>query len=255
MSGYPSNTPIIPTGSDDPRKQAQQPIESSDRGLKIGNYELSNQQLGLAGGLLGTAAAIGIGAFAIDKYHDSKENKAEIEWGAQNWEQEAHRRQGQYLEAIKENKPLPPLTWVLTEGNSIPQGAIVGGQESDGTPLYIARAYYQQGVHIGKVSAKLKDGCRIPYGGKELSVQKYEILLGYQDKVRWVDAEGKLRNTQSYKLVEGGREADGTPLYIGQAHLHGSVVPGKVGEQIEGCLVPYDGDEKKEKHYRFLVEA
>ncbi|KAI8820723.1 uncharacterized protein EV422DRAFT_529892 [Fimicolochytrium jonesii] len=252
--GYPAHN-VVPQGSDDPRKQMLSEGEATDRGLKIGNFELSNSQLAVGGGLLGTAAAIGVGAFAFDKYQDSKENKAEQEWGAQNWEQDAHRRQGEYLEAVKANKTLPPVQWVLTEGNSIPQGAIPGGKDVDGTTLYIARAFHNGGVHIGKASSKLKDGAHISYSGKEIAVQKYEILLGFENAVRWIDGEGRL-NKRDYKMVEGGRESDGTPIYIGQAHLHGAVTPGKVGESIEnGCSVAFDDDEKFEKHYRFLTYA
>ncbi|KAJ1340387.1 hypothetical protein BSLG_004980, partial [Batrachochytrium salamandrivorans] len=38
---------------------------------------------------------------------------------------------------------LSPVTWVGTLGNSIPANAIVGGQEADGLPLYIARGWIE----------------------------------------------------------------------------------------------------------------
>ncbi|TPX68066.1 hypothetical protein SpCBS45565_g03352 [Spizellomyces sp. 'palustris'] len=248
QQGYGSIPAVVPENSNDPRKQQKE-------GFNIGGFHISDDQMKIGGGILGTAAAVGIGAFAWDKYNDAKEDKAETAWGSSNWEQDARRRQGEYLEAIKNNRPLPPVTWILTDGNNIPQGAIRGGQESDGTPLYIARAYYDKGVHIGKISKDMKDGARIAYGGKEVTVPKYEILLGYENAVKWVDGEGHLKNVQGLKLVEGGRESDGRPLYIAQAHIKNSVQPAKVAEHLDGAFVPYGGDEKKEKHYRYLVYA
>ncbi|KAI8922354.1 hypothetical protein DFJ77DRAFT_446289 [Powellomyces hirtus] len=249
--GNVHDAPAVPLNSDDPRKQVQ---GGGDRGFNLGGHEFTNQQLGIAGGILGTATAIGLGAFAYDKYNDSKEQAAEDEWGFKNWEADAHRRQGEYLEAVKANKDLPKLTWVLTDANNIPQGAIRGGQESDGTPLYIARAFHEQGVHIGTASANFKDGAHIAYNGKQIEVPKYEILLGYESAVRWVDGQGPLKNLVG-KPVEGGREPDGTPIYIGQGHLKNSVRPGKVGANYDGCLIAYDNDEEKERNYRYLVYA
>ncbi|KAI9097425.1 hypothetical protein DFS34DRAFT_580754 [Phlyctochytrium arcticum] len=210
--------------------------------------------LKIGGGILGTAAAIGIGAFAFDKYKDSKEEKEEIAWGATNWETDARRRQGEYLEAIKANKSLPPVQWVLTDGANIPQGAISGGQDRDGTPLYIARAYYDKAVHVGKISKNMSDGCRIAVDGKERVVNKYEILLGYENAVRWVDCSGELRD-DGLRLVEGGREEDNRPIYIAQAHLKSSVVPGKCGKHLRGAYVAFDGDEENERSYRVLTYA
>ncbi|TPX57399.1 hypothetical protein PhCBS80983_g03850 [Powellomyces hirtus] len=241
-------TQVVPQNSNDPRKQQQD-------GFSIGGMNVSDDALKIGGGILGTAAAVGIGAFAWDKYSDAKEDKAELEWGYANWEKDARRRQGEYLEAIKNNANLPPLTWVLTEGNNIPQGAIRGGQDADGSPFYIGRAYAKRGVHIGKVSANLRDGCHVSCDGDDVAVMKYEILLGFENAVRWIDGSGKLDNIGGYKMVEGGRDPDGSVLYIGQCHRKGSVVPGKVSEAFKGCYIAWDGDSENENNYRFLVYA
>ncbi|KAI8827136.1 uncharacterized protein EV422DRAFT_512791 [Fimicolochytrium jonesii] len=243
-----TNIQVVPANSNDPRKQSQD-------GFNIGGLHISDDELKIGGGILGTAAAIGVGAFAWDKYNDAKEGKAEQNWGASNFEADAIRRQGQYLEAVKNNSPLPPVNWVLTDGANIPQGALQGGQEADGTPLYIARAFHENSVQIGKASRTLKDGAHISYGGKEIAIPKYEILVGIENAVRWVDGEGDLKNNGQYRLVEGGHESNGTPLYVAQVHYKGSVQPGKVGENLGACFFAYDNDEKKDKHYRFLTYA
>ncbi|KAK2467813.1 hypothetical protein APHAL10511_000108 [Amanita phalloides] len=71
------------------------------------------------------------------------------------------------------------LHWVSSHG-TINVGAlgarpVEGGHENDGTPLYIVRAYYKDGVHPGKASPKLK-GAYIAWDGGEKAVENYEVL-------------------------------------------------------------------------------
>jgi hypothetical protein len=44
-----------------------------------------------------------------------------------------------------------PGNWVAANGGTMPDGAVVFGREADGTPLYVARANVEGGVHPGKV--------------------------------------------------------------------------------------------------------
>ncbi|KAJ3185780.1 hypothetical protein HDU85_001142 [Gaertneriomyces sp. JEL0708] len=244
--GYGAIPPVVPPPSetDDPRKKKK---------FDIAGFSIDEDKLKIGGGIIGTAAAIGIGAFAYDKYQDSKEASTQQQWSESNWLQEAQFRQGQYLEAVKNNTSLPPVTWVLTEAGKIPAGAIVGGHEADNTPLYIGRAFQGNGVHIGKVAAKWNEGCMIPWGGKEVAKKQFEILLGYENAVKWVDIQGSCKvDRLNAKPVEGGREADGTPLYVAQAMVKGGVIVGKASENLNGAMIPYGGDERKEKSYRVL---
>ncbi|KAJ3163936.1 hypothetical protein HDU88_006105 [Geranomyces variabilis] len=243
-------TQVVPPNSNDPRKQQQD-------GFNIGSLHIGDDALKIGGGILGTAAALGIGAFAFDKYKDSKERKGDEEWSAQNWLVDARRRQGEYLEKIKADAHLPPVTWILTEGGAIPQGAIQAGQDAKtGKPYYIGRAYYNGGIWIGKAAAGQGDGCHIAVDGKERAVLHYEILLGYANAVRWIDGAGALRNFQQYKMVEGGRTPQGAPVYVAQAHCRdNSVIPGGVSEQGKGCYVAYHDDESIEPTYRYLTYA
>lgn len=41
--------------------------------------------------------------------------------------------------------------WVQAHGTNIPQNAVVGGQTSDGEPLYIGRVYHEGSNTVGKV--------------------------------------------------------------------------------------------------------
>jgi hypothetical protein len=69
-----------------------------------------------------------------------------------------------------------PLKWLRESDGKIPTGAIVAGREADGSPLYVARAEYKGGLHIGKVRPGFSSS-KIPYGGDEVDVNPYEVLV------------------------------------------------------------------------------
>lgn len=66
--------------------------------------------------------------------------------------------------------------WVSASNGQVPDGAIICGKEADGTPLYVARASYQGGIHPGKVRKEF-GAANIPYGGQEVQVNTYEVLV------------------------------------------------------------------------------
>jgi hypothetical protein len=67
----------------------------------------------------------------------------------------------------------PPGHWISASGGSVPPGAVAGGYEN-GHSLFICRTHYGSGVHPGKVVAT---NCNIGYGGKEIAVAQYEVLV------------------------------------------------------------------------------
>jgi len=67
--------------------------------------------------------------------------------------------------------------WVTPEVEGpIPDHAVRGGNEADGRPLYLCRGEYKGGVHPGKLGPSAR-GCAISYGGKELTLPTYEVLI------------------------------------------------------------------------------
>ena len=73
------------------------------------------------------------------------------------------------------------------------------------------------------------------YFPNPVQVEEYEILLGNMHGLRWVSSSGtfhpeRLRVTP----VEGGRENDGTPLYIARAYYKEAVHPGKTSPNLNG---------------------
>ena len=70
------------------------------------------------------------------------------------------------------------VTWASASDGIIPTGAISGGQEAPpgAEVLYVCRANYQNGLHLGKLRSEFK-GCHVSWGGKEINVAQYEAPI------------------------------------------------------------------------------
>jgi hypothetical protein len=66
--------------------------------------------------------------------------------------------------------------WVEGSFGQLPSRAIVGGHEANGDALFICRAPYKGGYHPGKIRAAFR-GCNIGYGGKEITINPYDVLI------------------------------------------------------------------------------
>lgn len=139
-------------------------------------------------------------------------------------------------------QPQNPWHWIdANPAQPIPRFAVVGGIEH-GSPLYICHANYNKGVHPGKIVA---GNCNISWGGKEISVPQYQILVS-KASVVWVPFRP---GNFPPNAVKGGHE-NGQPLFICQANFNG-VHPGKlVGNN---CDIGYGGQEIRLPNYRLLV--
>ncbi|KDQ21294.1 carbohydrate-binding module family 12 protein [Botryobasidium botryosum FD-172 SS1] len=230
-----------------PPTPAAQPTQDEK---KTNWYDLDDErkkQLEIGGGLLAGAALLG-GGFAAFQHHKKgqEQDKAEA-WAVSNWLQDAKQRTANF----NAHGPQGPTTWVLVQGTSIPRGAIEGGREKDGTPLYIARCYYEGGIHLGKAGRHFTKGAVIGYGGKEIEIDTYEVLLGDPNRVKWVTVSSSGYNTNN--VVEGGKEKDGTPLQISQAFYKDGVHPGKYNSGFGGACIAYGGKEVIVKEFQVLV--
>lgn len=137
--------------------------------------------------------------------------------------------------------------WQRVTNGIIPTNAFAAGHEADGTPIYIARVSHEGGVHLGKVKAN-STGALIPFGGRELYLENYEVYTGTGT---WVQASVRGLPTTA---IRGGQEADGTPLYIARALIENGRHPGKVRANAAACI-PYGGIEKIIDHYQVLVSG
>lgn len=71
----------------------------------------------------------------------------------------------------------PGLSWVSACGGSLPPGAVKGGWEEDGAPLYVARARVGRVQSVGKLNPRDHTFCHVSYGGKEHIMREYEVLV------------------------------------------------------------------------------
>jgi hypothetical protein len=69
------------------------------------------------------------------------------------------------------------LIWKKAKSGNIPADAVpCGFSKIENETLYVARASYEGGTHIGKVGKGKLNQAHIPYGGKEIRVDDFEVL-------------------------------------------------------------------------------
>ncbi|PLW16057.1 hypothetical protein PCANC_06745 [Puccinia coronata f. sp. avenae] len=219
--------------------------------------DAKKHKLEIGGGILG-ALAIGGGVYAYSKHKNSEVEEAKKQaWlnesSREKWLEGAHAHTQHYFSGGQS----PPVYWVLvSKSDPIPNNAIEGGREGAHS-LYIGRTYYEGGLHIGKVSNHL-GGCVIGYAGKEHNhFDKYEILCGDKNAVKWVNhASGHgVIQAQGWQPIEGGREADGRFLFVCQALHEGGVHPCKAQDGTDFAIFSYGGKEKTSQEFNILTYA
>ena len=149
--------------------------------------------------------------------------------------------------------PQPPASkvpkqhqfWVEESGGNVPKGTYATGEEGYGPLLYSCRAQFEGGLHPGKVRPKL-GGCHIPYGGKEIIINYYEVLVA---SPVWVPGVG---DKMEPRAIKTGKEAYGPALYSCRAKFERGTQPGKIRPGFGGCMVPYGGKEMLVKTYEVL---
>jgi hypothetical protein len=136
--------------------------------------------------------------------------------------------------------------WVRTTPGRIPALARAGGYEANRTPIYIARANYAGGQHIGKI----RNGDRaaaISYGGQELWVADYEVFIGIG---RWVEV--RAGEVLPLGAILGAVERNGAQQYIARAAIDRGVHPGKaIGRAV---WIPYGGREVSPTSFSVLID-
>jgi hypothetical protein len=110
--------------------------------------------------------------------------------------------------------PSMPLTTVGASGGNVPFGAVRGGIDTDGQALYMCTAAYGNGQHPGKVRQQF-GACYIPYGGREVAVHSYQVLVP-----TWSGS-----GTPDYDFGTG-HEPNGAVLYTCRGHFEGGLHPG-----------------------------
>lgn len=142
------------------------------------------------------------------------------------------------------------FTWIPSSVyGGLPPSAVNAGNDSDGSPIYVGRAYHEGDMTPVKVLPS-KQAAYLSYNGQEILVSNYEVLTGHG--FTWV---GSGNGHVPEGAVVAGNQSSGEPLYVGRAHHQGSLTPGKV-HRSHGCLyIPFGGQEHSILQYEVLVGA
>ncbi|CAG9132283.1 unnamed protein product [Plutella xylostella] len=126
-------------------------------------------------------------------------------------------------------------------------GAVVGGQDCSGEPLYVARAPHEGAIIPGKLVGS--HGCAyIPWGGAEHGKSEYQVLVGGPNN--WVPTSGSSIPPGAFPA---GESEDGEPLFIGRVSHEGSMTTGKVQQSHGVCYISFAGQELGFPEYEVLT--
>lgn len=140
-------------------------------------------------------------------------------------------------------------TWVATSAHApLPDGAILAGNDTDGSPIYVGRAHHAGDQVPAKILPSKQVGY-IPFSGQEIPVHQYEVLCN--GNVSWIPSS---HGAVPPGAVNAGRTSGGEPLYVGRVHYQGSLTPGKIHPSHGSLYIPFGGQEVTIKDYEILVE-
>ena len=141
----------------------------------------------------------------------------------------------------------------MKRGDKLPDGAIIGGSEGDGTPLYIIRGKVGSLLVPGKYNPN-HQSAYVPWSGKEENVNPFEILVRSSQvqasSPEWVATDV---SDNASRARPAGRSPDGTPSFLIRALFQGSLIPGKFNPKAKTAYVPWGGKEVRVDRFEFLV--
>ncbi|KAF9649654.1 hypothetical protein BDM02DRAFT_3113500 [Thelephora ganbajun] len=169
----------------------------------------------------------------------------------ERWLQDSRQRTDEF----NRTGPCAPTTWVLVSGREIPGNAIEAGKEHDNA-LYIARAYVEDGLYVGKAGRHLAQGAEIGRQHKSYALQVYEVLIGDPRAVHWVGTHG-LPNPQNLgaRHVDAGVDLHGHQIFIAQVSHNGGIHPARASGGASGAYLAYGDKELAFQEYRVLCYA
>ncbi|XP_053677724.1 uncharacterized protein LOC128727804 [Anopheles nili] len=140
------------------------------------------------------------------------------------------------------------FTWIpCTSHQGIPPMAVHAGNDQDGSPIYVGRAYHD-GDNLPAKVLPTKQAAYVSHNGLEIFKSNFEVLTG--TGFTWV---GSSNGHVPAGAVPAGNTVSGSPLYVGRAHHLSSLTPGKVHRE-HGCLyIPFAGAEQSYLQYEVLV--
>ncbi|KAJ6636014.1 Natterin-3 [Pseudolycoriella hygida] len=125
--------------------------------------------------------------------------------------------------------------------------AVQGGRDTDGSVIYVGRASYK-GVFLPAKIIPSKNACYVAYGGAELFVENFEVLIGDKD-FKWESAsDGRI----AVGAVATGKDGN-EEIFVGRVPFQNSLTVGKVHPSHRCIYFPYNGREERSSNYEVLV--
>jgi|GEM_PF-2051170 formylglycine-generating enzyme required for sulfatase activity/pimeloyl-ACP methyl ester carboxylesterase len=144
---------------------------------------------------------------------------------------------------VSQSAPLPGPVWVPWDPSSgtVPASALFGSDSNPKTAYYVARTLVDGALTPGRYSPSMRRGW-VPHQSKEIIIarESLEILTDPQGVTQWVPGEAGQIPPEA---IQGGQEADGTPLYIARSVIHGVVVIDKVSKGSQGASTSWAKNE------------
>jgi len=161
----------------------------------------------------------------------------------------------EYTDEFHRKGPRAPTTWALVSGHEVPGDAIEGGKEGDKT-LYVARAYVEDGLYVGKAGKHLSQGAEIGRLHKSHALHEYEVLVGDPRAVRWVEAHG-VPNPHNFgaRPVDAGVDVHGRQIFVVQVSHNRGIHPARANSGASGAYLAYGDNELAFQEYRVLCYA
>lgn len=127
-----------------------------------------------------------------------------------------------------------PSQWIsVSSGSQIPSNALVGGNETDGTPLYVAIVSYNNQWHGGKTRKDWSHGA-LAFGDREINSGVYKVLVADRNYF-WQYAP---RNTFYPNAVT---VPDRQGMYLCRCQYQGGTQIGATWQGALGCAIGFGG--------------
>ncbi|RWS28559.1 uncharacterized protein B4U80_08191 [Leptotrombidium deliense] len=159
--------------------------------------------------------------------------------------------------AVEVDKPGDKWRWVAASDGYIPDGALLGGEDVNGEPLFVCRSLHAHKGETHKLPGKLVPThkvCYVAFKGKEIAKRKYQVLVA-EKGLKWKDAP---KGRWCENAVIGGEKHSGEPLLIGRTWYHSthtepSLVIGYFDKEETLLRCPFGGNEITSHNYEYLA--
>ncbi|EDW90684.2 protein transport protein Sec24-like At4g32640 [Drosophila yakuba] len=139
--------------------------------------------------------------------------------------------------------------WVQSSAySSLPEEAVVGGNDEDGAMIYVGRAEHEGDMLVCKVVPSKQLGF-ISQRGEAVPKDIFEVLCG--QNLVWIKCYDHVIPENA---VLCGRTSLDQPVYIGRGHYEGHLIIGKISSVHRALFIAFRGAERRLDSYEILVE-